>query len=275
MLTITASFTLAGMDSLGKILMRDFSPVQVTWARFFFHIIIVSLLFTLLGNRHFAITRAPRLQLLRGLCMVSVNTSLYFAIQTISLAEATALMYLSPILLTLLAGIFLREQLLPRHWISVGIGFAGVLTIIRPGFQAVEPAMALASLSAALLALYFLLTRKVAGTDSAETSLFYASVVGAILLSTIVPIFWKTPAAAQWLLLLSMGALGAMGHFLLIKAYTLLPASELAPWLNAQVIAATLFSLFLFNDLLGWNFFLGTSLIIGAGLLLWIGSKRR
>lgn len=254
--------------------MRDFSPVQVTWARFFFHTVIVSLLFYSLGNRRFASTRAPRLQLLRGLCMVSVNTSLYFAIQTVSLAEATALMYLAPIILILLAGFILGERLMPRHLIAVGIGFAGVLVMIRPGFHSVEPAMTLAFFAAFLLAVYFLLTRKVAGIDSAETSLFYASVVGAVLLSAVVPAFWTKPEAGQWLLLLSMGVLGATGHFMLIKAYTLLPASELAPWLNAQVIAAMLFSLFLFNALLEWNFFIGTTLIVGAGLLLWRSGKR-
>lgn len=270
-LTITASFILAGMDSLGKILMHDFSPVQVTWARFFFHTIIVSLIFWSVGHRRFVITHAPRLQLLRGLCMVSVNSALYFAIKMISLAEATALLYLSPVLLTLLAGVVLGEKLSNRHLMAVAIGFVGVIIIIRPGFHTFEPAMGLAMVAAFLLALYFLLTRKVAGTDSAQTSLFYASVVGAVVLSAIVPSLWTPPDSRQWILLISMGALGASGHFLLIKAYTLLPASELSPWLNAQVVAATLFSLFVFQDQLGWTFFTGTALIVSAGLLLWSG----
>ena len=80
--------------------------------------------------------------------------------------------------------------------------------------------------------------------------------------------------ALQWLLLISMGAFGAIGHFLLIKAYTLITASELSPWLNAQVVAATLYSVFLFQDVLGWNFFLGTGLIVGAGVLLWWQNRR-
>lgn len=90
----------------------------------------------------------------------------------------------------------------------------------------------------------------------------------------LIPLWWKTPDALQWLLLISMGAFGAIGHFLLIKAYTLLPASELSPWLNAQVVAATLFSLLLFQDVLGWNFFVGSGLIVGAGLLLWLHNRR-
>ncbi|MBJ6609629.1 MAG: DMT family transporter [Candidatus Thiothrix moscowensis] len=274
LLTLVASVILAGMDSLAKFLMQDFSTPQVTWARFLFHSIIVSVLFFRQGLRKIVTTRAPQTQLLRGLCMIGINTSLYLALRTISLAEATALMYLSPVLVTLLAGIFLGERILPRHMLAVALGFAGVLTITRPGFQSFEPTMLLAFLASFLLALYFLLTRKVASVDDPRTSLFYTSIVGAVVLSCLVPFWWKTPDAQQWLLLISMGALGASGHFLLIKAYTLLPASELSPWLNAQMVAATLYSLFLFHDPLGWAFFAGTGMIVGAGLLLWLMQRR-
>jgi drug/metabolite transporter (DMT)-like permease len=273
-LTIIASVILAGMDSLGKFLMREFSTFQVTWARFLFHSIIVSLLFYGQGLRHFAVTHAPKMQLLRGLCMVGVNTLLYMSLKTASLAEATALLYLAPILVTLLAGVFLGERILPRHLLAVAGGFVGVLVIIRPGFQTFELALLLVFFASLLLALYFLLTRKVAGVDDPRTSLFYTSIVGAVVLSCLIPLWWKTPDALQWLLLISMGAFGAIGHFLLIKAYTLLPASELSPWLNAQVVAATLYSVFLFHDVLGWYFFLGTGLIVGAGVLLWWQNRR-
>ncbi len=254
--------------------MRDFSTFQVTWARFLFHSIIVSGIFLWQGYRDFAATHAPKTQILRGLSMVGVNTTLYIAIQTISLAEATALMYLSPVLVTLLAGVFLGEKIMPRHLLAVAAGFTGVLIIIRPGFQTFEPALLLAFLASFLLALYFLLTRKVAIVDNYRTSLFYTSIIGAIALSAVVHLWWKAPEPWQWLLLVCMGVLGAIGHFLLIKASSLLPASELSPWLNSQVVAATLFSVFLFHDVLGWNFFVGTGLIVGAGMLLWLHNQR-
>ncbi len=257
------------MDSLGKLLMREFSTFQVTWARFLFHTVIVASVFLVHGHRDFARTGAPRIQLARGLCMTGINTALYFAIQSVSLAEATALIYLSPVLVTLLAGAWLGEHVAPRHFVAVGVGFVGVLTIIQPGYHHFEPALLLALAASFLLAIYFLLTRKVAGRDSARTSLFYTSIVGAVILSAVAPLWWRTPDLWQWAQLIGMGALGATGHFLLIKAYTLLPASELSPWLNSQIIAATLFSVFLFGDVLGWNFYAGAGLIVGAGLLVW------
>ena len=274
--TVAAGSILAGMDSLGKVLMREFSPYQVTWARFFFHTLLMFGFLAAQGEWAAFRTKAPKIQMLRGLCMAGINTSLYIAIITVSLAEATALMYLSPVLVTLLAGIFLGEKITPRHLLAVAAGFVGVLVIIRPGFHAFEPSMLLVLLASFLLAFYFLLTRKVSSIDGGRTSLFYTALVGAVVLSIIVAVHgWIAPTPTQWLLLACMGALGMSGHFLFIKAYTLQPASELSPWLNAQVVAATLFSVFLFGDVLDGWFYLGTGLIVGAGLLVWIGGRRK
>lgn len=254
--------------------MRDFSTFQVTWARFAFHALILLVIFSLQGQWRAFRTQAPLIQLLRGVCMVSVNTALYVAIQSISLAEATALMYLSPVIVTLLAGVFLGEKITSKHLLAVAAGFVGVLVIVRPGFHSVEPAMMIALFASFMLAIYFLLTRKVAHIDSAKTSLFYTAIVGAVVLTLLSPLWWKTPQTWQWLWLALMGGLGATGHFLFIKAYTLTPAAELSPWLNSQVVAATLFSVFLFHDALAWNFFLGTGLIVGAGMILWWTSRK-
>lgn len=268
-LTIVAAAILAGMDSLGKILMRDFDTEQVTWARYFFHAIFVTVIFSLQGYRDFFVPKSPKIQILRGICMVGITFSLYLSIQSISLAEATAFMYLSPVLITLLAGVFLGEVVKAQHLFAVFLGFLGVLIITKPGFREFDPAMLLAFFASFLLALYFLLTSKIASIDNPRTSLFYASIVGAVILTVLLPFSWVAPSFTQWLLLILMGGLGALGHFLLIKAYSLVPASALSPYLNAQVIAATIFSVLVFGDVLEWNFFLGTGLIIGAGLFLW------
>jgi drug/metabolite transporter (DMT)-like permease len=257
------------MDSLGKILMSELPVQQVVWARFFFHAVFVTAIFRLQGHTDFLHPKAPIMQLLRGVCLTAVTATLYLAIKTISLAEATAFMYLSPVIITLLAGIFLGEVILFRHLFAVILGFIGVLIITKPGFREFEPAMLLAFSSSFLLALYFLLTSKVSSIDNPRTSLFYSSIIGATLLTLSAPLWWQTPDNSQWLLLILMGALGASGHFFLIKAYSLVSASALSPVLNMQIIAATAFSVFLFNDELQWNFFIGTGFIIMAGLFLW------
>ncbi|MDO6460957.1 DMT family transporter [Granulosicoccaceae sp. 1_MG-2023] len=262
------------MDSIAKILMQDLPPLQVTWARFFFHTLIMVILFAATGQKQVFQTRAPRTQLVRGLCMAGVNSTLYIALMSISLAEATAIMYLAPIIVTLLAGTLLGERITRQHLIAVVLGFLGVLIIIRPGFGQFQPGLLLTLFAATVLALYFLLTRKVSAVDSNRTSLFYSAVVGAVLLSLIVPFVWIAPTPMQWLTLIFMGLLGASGHFLFIEAYRLQPAAELSPWLNAQVVAATVFSVIWLGDSLDIFFLAGATLIIGAGLLLWWQTRR-
>lgn len=273
-LTISACFILACMDALAKGLMPGIQPLQVTWARFTFHTLIIVVFFLVRGESYVFRSNATKTQLLRGLCVVGVNSAMYMALMTISLAEATAIMYLSPVLVTLLAGTLLGEKITRNHLIASAVGFLGVLVIIRPGLHAYQPGLVLSLVSAFALALYILLTRKVAAVDSNRTSLFYAAIVGAVLLSLIVPFFWTTPSPLQWLQLILMGLLGAIGHLLLIKAYRLQAASELSPWLNSQVVIATVFSFVFFKDSLDAFFFIGASLIIGAGLMLfWRGHR--
>lgn len=274
-LIIIASTLLAGMDSLAKVLISDFSPLQVTWARFTFHALILFLLFFVQGERKVLRSKAPKIQIVRGLCMAGVSTCLYISLRTVSLAEATAIMYLAPIIVTLLAGTLLGEKVTRIHYLAVAVGFIGVLMIIRPGFDSMELGLVLALISACLLSVYFILTRKVASIDSANTSLLFTAVVGAAVISLAMPWVWTMPSMGQWLALVCMGGLGAMGHFLFIKAYSMQPASELSPWLNAQVIAATAFSVLWFKDDLDIYFLCGTTLIIGAGLILWLTGRNR
>lgn len=268
-LTIAACSVLACMDALAKTLVPVLPPLQVTWARFTFHALILAVFFIAIGESYVFRTNALKTQLLRGLCVVGVNASMYMALMTLSLAEATAIMYLAPVLVTLLASTLLGEKITANHLIASALGFLGVLVIIRPGLQAFQPGLVLSLISAFALALYILLTRKVASLDSNRTSLFYAAIVGAVLLSLIVPFIWTTPSVTQWLLLFLMGLLGAIGHLLLIKAYRLQAAAELSPWLNSQVVVATIFSYVFFKNTLDSYFLIGASLIISAGIMLW------
>lgn len=249
--------------------MPGLPPLQVTWARFTFHTLILAVFFLARGESHVLRSNTLKTQLLRGLCIVGVNSAMYMALMTISLAEATAIMYLAPVLVTLLASTLLGEKITRLHLIAAALGFLGVLVIIRPGVHAYQPGLVLSLVSAFTLALYILLTRKVAAFDSNRTSLFYAAIVGAVLLSLIVPFIWTTPSGLQWLQLILMGLFGAIGHLLLIKAYRLQAVSDLSPWLNSQVVVATAFSFVFFKDSLDMFIFIGASLIISAGLMLW------
>jgi drug/metabolite transporter (DMT)-like permease len=267
--TIAAGFVLAAMDSLGKWLMQTLPTQQVVWARYFFHTLLVGLVFSLQSGPAFIRPNRPVLQLLRAACLLGVTLCLYFAIRTISLADATAILFFAPVLVTLLAGAILHEKVGAPEWLAVGIGFVGVLFVVRPGFRQLDPAMLLALLGALCLAFYFVLTRALKGKDSEQTTLFHTTAFGAVGLSCLMPLWWQAPSLSQWGLLVLMGVMGASGHFLLVKAFHLAQASLLSPFLNAQLVAATLYSMLIFEDRLGSGFFIGATLIVGAGLIVW------
>lgn len=267
--TIAAGFILAAMDALAKWLMQEISTQQVVWARYFFHTLIVGVVFSLQSGVGFMRANRPLLQSVRALCLLCVTFSLYFAIKTISLADATAILFFAPVLVTLLAGVFLHERVGIQEWLAVMLGFVGVLFIVRPGFRELQLEILLALLAAIALSLYFVLTRALRGKDSEKTTLFHTTAVGAIVLTLLLPLWWTTPSMMQWGYLVLTGAMGAMGHFLLVKAFHLAPAPLLSPFLNAQLLAAVLYSRLFFNDQLGITFYIGASLIVGAGLIVW------
>ena len=267
--TIAACFLLAGMDGLGKWLMQDLAMPQVVWARYFFHTLIVGVVFSSRSGFSFIRPNRPFVQLIRAVCLMGVTLSLYSAIQSVSLADATSIVFFAPVLVTLLAGLFLNERVGAIEWLAVGVGFIGVLFIVRPGFRDPEPALLLACLAAVCLAFYFVLTRALKGHDSEQTTLFHTTLAGAVILTLLQPLWWQPPTIAQWCYLITTGVLGASGHFLLVKAFHMASASVLSPYLNAQLVAAALISLFFFDDILGWPFYFGSSLIVGAGLMVW------
>jgi drug/metabolite transporter (DMT)-like permease len=269
MATIAAGFILAAMDGLAKWLMLSLPTQQVVWARYLFHTLIVGVVFTLQSGPGFIRPNHPGLQLLRAACLLAVTLCMYFSIRTISLADATAILFFAPVLVTLLAGAILKERVGVPEWLAVGIGFVGVLFVVRPGFRAIDPAMLLALLAAVSLSFYFILTRALRGSDSEQTTLFHTTALGAIALSCLMPLWWQAPTWQEWGFLVLTGVMGASGHFLLVKAFHLAQAPVLSPFLNAQLVAAVLYSVLFFDDRLGGGFFIGASLIISAGLIVW------
>ncbi len=275
LLVIFAGFTLAGMDAIGKQMVTELHPVQVTWARFLFHTLIVGFIFRLNYGWRFAVARRTGLQMIRALFLMGITISLYSALQFIQLSDALAIMFFGPVIVTLLAGLILGEKVRAVHYVAAVMGCVGALIIIQPGFGHTHPAMLLALLAASCYALYLLMTRLLRDKDNENTTLFHSTLVGSVVMSLLVPFWWTQPSNAQWFYLVLMGCLGASGHFMLVKAFHLAEASALSPFLNAHLVAATLYSVLFFNDTLEWTFLLGAGIIVAAGLLLWWLTHRK
>ena len=275
-LSVLACFLLAGMDNLGKILMREGLPaMQVVWARYSFHTLLV--LLVLLPQRDVLFKRSahPWIQFFRGLSLLAMTLCAYNAFKHAPIGEATAIMLLAPLIVTLLAGWLLKEKVLWWHWLAALLGFSGVIAITQPGIENTNPYLYLALVAAFFYAFYLLMTRYLRGRDHNLKTLLNATLIGSVLMSLVVLPYWHTPTIEQWLILISLGVLGALGHFCIIKAYNFGDASSLSPLLNTQIFAAALFSSFIFDDALTTGFMIGTLLIISGAIMLWLGHQKR
>jgi len=255
------------LDTLAKYLMQGYPLVQVVWARFFFHIVVMSVLLrgTLWDT---AKSQSPGHQIVRS-CLMLVTTMMFFTgLKFLPLATAATLMFLSPIFVTILAIPLLGEHVGIRRWVGVGLGFLGALIVVRPGVVDLEWSMLIVIGAAMSHALYQILTRRVRSRDSQMTSLLYTGLAGAAVTSMVVPFQWHPVAAPAWLLFFALGVAGCVGHLCFIRGFQHAPASLVAPFSYTSLVWATLFGYFLFDELPDRWTLTGASLIIMAGLYI-------
>lgn len=274
-LTVLAGALFAGMDALGKHLTTLLPVLQVIWGRYFVQTVILSTYLAATTGTGFLRTRHPVLQILRGLMLLASTFLMYQALSRVPLADATAVLFFTPIVVTILSVVILRETIGPHRILAVLAGFAGMLLILRPGFGAIHPALGLSLAASVTNAAYLLLTRHLAGREDAASTQFNTTAAGAIVLSLAVIPVWQTPAPVTLALMIAIGTVGALGHFTLIRAFSRAPASLLSPFLYSQVLAASGLSLLVFGDALRPTTIIGTAILVGSGVYIWWRENRR
>lgn len=265
----------AGMEAVAKYLIaRGHSPVMVAWARYVVHLAILLLL--LVRFRPAALVRTKRLglQIFRSLLIVSLTVLFFAAVKTMTLADATTILYAGPLLIVVLAGPVLGEQVGIHRWTGVVAGFVGVVIIVRPGGEFGWGA-AMAFGAAICYAAYAVSTRLLGPTESPVSTVFYTAFVGSVPLSIAVPFFWSTPSVAELLWLVVPGVLGAVGHYVIFLGYRRAPASALAPFTYTHLIWAAIYGLVIFAERPDQWTILGAALIAGAGIYVWYREQRR
>jgi drug/metabolite transporter (DMT)-like permease len=264
---LATMFCFISLDTTMKFLLAAYPLVEVTWARFFFATFFAA---AIAGpNLPDALrSRAPILQTARSLILM-VTTGVFNAgVKLLPLATATAIMFTTPILVTVLSIPILKEEVGMRRWIGVALGFLGALIVVRPGLGGLGFGALFLVIAALLNANYQLLTRKVRIHDQPITSLLYTAATGAIVTSALLPFDWQWPNASGWFLFALSGLMGCLGHLCLIQAFRRAPASVVAPFSYSSLVWASLYGWFIFAewpDLWTW---VGAALIIGSGLYI-------
>jgi len=266
-------FTL--LDTIVKHLAPRYPIPLLVWARLTFQ--AVAMVLWLGPTMKLDLLRTPRvgMQVARGILIVASSFLFMSALKYLPLAEATAISYSSPVLVVLMAVLFLDEQMSGPRIAFVVAGISGMLMIVRPGADIFHGATLLALSAACLYATYQILTRKVAAEDSRVT-LFYPGLVGAVVMTAILPfVDIKTQMPfTDIALVCAAGLLGTLGHFLFILAFQRGPASALIPFTYMQLVWATLIGWFVFQDFPdGWAL-MGMAVIAISGLLIALYERR-
>lgn len=264
------------LDALAKQALQVLPTVEVVWARFMFHMLLVG------AVTGFTVPNVMRsghikLQLLRSGLLLTTTTLFFLGLRTTPLATTATIMFLAPIIVTALSATMLGEPVGPRRWAGVLIGFAGAVIVTRPGIGGMmpDPGMLLILAAAFTNALYQLTTRKLRIYDDPMTTLFYTAVAGAVLVSFAVPSVWQTPTAMQWLMLVAIGLSGAIGHLCLIRAFHAAPAATVVPFSYSSLLWASAYGFVLFSELPDRWTLTGAALIISSGLYIFHRERQK
>jgi drug/metabolite transporter (DMT)-like permease len=266
---ILTTMVFACMDAVSRHLAANYSVMTVTMIRYwvFAGFVLATAAARPGGIRAVARSGAPGRQVIRGLLLAIEICVLVLSFVLLGLIGTHAIFAVYPLLVAALAGPVLGEYVGWRRGLAILVGLAGVLVILRPGFQVFSPLALLPLAGALMFAVYALLTRRVSAVDSPGTSLFYIGVVGAVAITLVAPFFW-TPirgwADWGWMAVLCVSAI--LGHFLMIKAYSVAEAGTVQPFAYFQLVWVTIIALTLFGERLDAWTAAGAALILSAGL---------
>ncbi len=256
-------FTLS--DVFAKQLAHSVHAIEIAWLRC---LGAVLLLLPVVASRP-AVLRSvkPRIQILRGLCLLASTTLLIASLRTLGLAEATMLVFMSPFFLTALSALVFGDRVSRAHWAAVAIGLAGVAVVVRPGVGQLSPAVALPILSSLCWAAGMICTRRIGGGDSSVTTLVWSVAVGFAAASLAVPFHFTALNGAQLLAAAGMATTWTGAHFLIVLAYRTYPAWQLAPFSYSQVVWSVILGYAVFAELPDAMTFAGSALILSGGFL--------
>jgi drug/metabolite transporter (DMT)-like permease len=261
--------TFSCLDATGKYLNYHTATLQVVWARYFFAFVLTLIFSNPVASRGLMKTSRPLLQVGRSALLLFSTVLNLFALRYLQLDEVLSILLATPFMVALLCGPLLGEWVGWRRWTAIGIGFFGVLLVTRPGFGGIHPAALLSGGSAVCYAFYVISTRVLSRTDSSETTQFYTSLVGAVAMTAVLPFVWKTPDSVFIAgLMVLIGALGGGGHYLLIRAHRLAPASTLAPFIYTQMVWTTALGFLVFGDIPHRWTIIGSAIVVSSGLYL-------
>lgn len=274
MLAVLATIFFAVADTLSKYQARSYPVGMIVWARYAVPLALILAFF--MPRRGIRMLRSayPVLQLIRGTLLLAGTVFIVIAFRLMPIAEAHAISFIHPVLLTLLAVIFLGERVSRLGWVAVLLGFSGVLIIVRPGGGLFTPAALLPLAMSLCYSSYQIFTRVIAARkEDSINSLSCVLLVGTVVMSLSLPFNWLSPTPEGAGIFALIGMTSGIAHYAMIKALEYTPASLLAPFAYVQLVWVTLLGALVFGDFPDAVTLVGMAVVVAGGLL--IAASRR
>ncbi len=284
------------IDMLFKFLSSGYPLYEVVFIRSAIALVLLLLvLVPLAGGYHTLRTQVPRLHLIRSLLVLGGNITFFTGLAVLPLADAVAIGFATPLVVTILSVLILGEHVGPWRWSAVGIGFAGVLIIMQPGSGSFQWAAFLPLIGACGYAGMHIMSRRI-GKHDATVALSFYPLCGFLIVSSIAGLWfgdgrwagigaelgsfllrpWAWPTTAEWPLFIGAGLAGSVGGYLVSHAYKTAEAGLVAPFEYIALPLATLWGILVFQEWPELQVWLGSLLIIGAGLVsLWRETRQQ
>jgi drug/metabolite transporter (DMT)-like permease len=252
-------------DTTSKYLSASMPVIEIQWIRYVLFFAMAAILAAHAPGRPLR-PRNPKLQLVRGLCVSASSVLFVYGIREMTMAQATTISFLSPLLITVLSIPLLHEFVGPRRWAAVVAGMIGMVIVVRPGSAGFQPAALFGVASSSCWALALIITRKIAASDPPQITIFWSALVGAVALTVLLPFEAIWPSWWQLSLCLMLGVASSAGQWLVVLAHRLAPASALAPISYTQLPWVTIGGYLVFGNLPDRWTLVGASIIIASGL---------
>ncbi len=276
-LLLLAITCFASLDAVVKHLSATVPLLVIAWFRYAIHCLLMIAILGPTMGRGLLRTERPWALILRSLTLVGTTVLGIAAFSAMPLAETTAIIFLSPLIVSIAAGPVLGERVGWQRWLAAGAGFCGVILIARPGSGITLDGVLYALGTAVCYSVYQLQTRKLAATENTYVLLFHTALTGTLTITAVLPFFWRSfpLGGADYIMVFALGAVGGIGHLLLTRAFRHAAASILSPFLYAQLAWAALFGWLFFNHLPDAYTFTGMLIIACSSGGLALVERRR
>jgi drug/metabolite transporter (DMT)-like permease len=265
-LILVSTVFLGSSDVTSKYLSATLPSTEIAWIRFLVFALIMFPAMLPVSPLYALPTKRLGLQIIRGVALLGSSLFFISGLRFLPIAEASATSFISPLFVTALSIVFLRESVGIRRWLATAVGLIGVLIVLRPGSGAFHPAAVFPIVSALAWACTLIMTRMMSGTERAITTMTYSAITGLCILTALVPLVWVHPSWHDIFFGIVIGVASTVGQWIVVLAFRYADASVLAPFSYTQLLWVSILGFLVFGEVPDVWTVTGAGFIVASGL---------